>query len=106
MDDPQGQNMETGIDTGAYVLQNAWESMVKEAVAELQPKMGMCGCLKCYCDACAIALNNLEPRYVTTFKGTVYSKLPQLHSGSRADIHIVVAKALQKVKESPNHEPA
>jgi competence protein ComFB len=88
---------------GGYTLVNAWEAEVKQAVGDLQPKMDMCGCPKCYCDACAIVLNKLEPHYVTTYRGEVFSKISQLHSGSRAEVSILAARALQQVKDSPSH---
>jgi competence protein ComFB len=89
---------------GEYLLVNAWESMVQEAVGQMQPLMDMCGCPKCFCDACAIVLNGLPPKYVTTHRGEVFSKVSQLNLNSQADLTILAARALQQVKQSPSHD--
>jgi competence protein ComFB len=88
---------------GDYILINAWESMVEEAVGQMQPLMEMCGCPKCFCDACAIVLNSLPPKYVTSHRGEVFSKVSQLNMNSQADLSILAARALQQVKNSPGH---
>lgn len=88
---------------GDYILLNAWESMVQDAVGQMQPLMDMCGCPKCFFDACAIVLNGLPPKYVTTHRGEVFSKIPQLNGGNHAELSIMAARALQLVKNSPNH---
>ena len=99
-----GQAVEVSAgDFDHFSLYNTNEELVRASVRDLQPKMDMCCCSKCYFDACAIALNNLPPKYVTTYKGEVYSRIPQLHSGSRAEVAIIVARALKQVKESPSH---
>jgi competence protein ComFB len=89
---------------GDYILVNAWETMVEEAVGQMQPLMEMCGCPKCFCDACAIVLNNLPPKYVTSHRGEVFSKVSQLNTSSQADLSILAARALQQVKNSPGHD--
>lgn len=87
----------------AYMLVNIIEELVKDKVRVLMASQDMCRCEKCYCDACAIALNALKPCYVTTEKGSLLSLLSAQHVGTQTELTVCVLQALLKVKSSPRH---
>jgi len=86
-----------------YALVNTTEQLVREKVRELMPGLDMCQCEKCYLDACAIILNQLEPHYVTTRKGELLTLLDASERQAQVGLTVHVLQALQKIKESPRH---
>lgn len=90
-------------ETHGYILVNFTEEVVKKKVRDLMNTYEMCQCEKCFLDACAIVLNSMEPRYVTTTKGMLLSKLDASNAQYRADLAASVLRALKVVKESPKH---
>ena len=75
------------------------KTQVKQTMAELK----VCSCDACFLDACAIALNNLKPKYVTTTKGALMAKLDELQFYRQSEIMIEVTKAVMQVAEKPHH---
>jgi competence protein ComFB len=84
-------------------LMNVLEEIVKLKVDETIKSIDMCQCEHCRLDACAIALNVLPQKYVTTFKGSLFSKIDYLNADFQMEIQIEVFKALKAVKEHPRH---
>lgn len=85
-------------------LHNLMEDEVLIIVNRLMDDVDdMCTCEKCRMDVAAIALNNLPTKYVVTEKGELYSKLDTMNYQFEADIIKEVTKAIEKVKESPQH---
>ena len=70
----------------------------------LKDRKDVCTCNKCKMDIAAIALNNLKPKYVVTEKGGLYSKLDTMNSQFDADLIKEVTKAIEIVKNKPQHE--
>lgn len=85
------------------MLVNIFEEIVKEKVLELMDSFDMCKCETCILNACAIALNELKPKYVTTTKGALIAKFSVIKSEYQTAVDIEVIKALKKVKDSPLH---
>ncbi|HWQ50959.1 MAG TPA: late competence development ComFB family protein [Terriglobales bacterium] len=85
------------------VLMNIAEELVKRRVLELMETMDVCRCERCYLDACAIALNSLGPRYVTTDKGSLMSKLGTTDIPYQAQLTVCATQAIMKVREHPHH---
>jgi len=86
-----------------YALVNIAELLVKKKVKELMETYDMCHCEKCYRDACAIVLNEMEPRYVTTQKGFLLSLLSATYMQYKTDLAVYVLRALKTVNDSPRH---
>lgn len=84
-------------------LVNITEELVKEKVKEMMASYDMCKCEKCYLDACALVLNVLRPRYVTTHKGSLLSQLSAANNEYQTELTVSVLQALMRVKESPRH---
>ncbi len=96
--------LKTQNDLDEFVLVNIYERIVMDSVMEMISFMDdMCSCPKCVSDACALVLNQMTPCYVTTRKGQLLSKLPQMKMENQIDISVMVVKALRLVKESPRH---
>ena len=87
-----------------YELINIVEELVRRRVRELIRKTDMCGCLKCELNACAIALNALAPRYVTTTRGALLAKIALVDNGYQTEVNIKVFQALKIVKDCPLHD--
>lgn len=86
------------------MLVNVIEELVKDSINVLIPTMDMCACEICKLNACAIALNNLTPRYVTTTKGKLMAKMPAEIMTYQTQILVEVTKALMTVKAHPLHD--
>ncbi|MGM0379371.1 MAG: late competence development ComFB family protein [Bacillota bacterium] len=84
-------------------------NFMEVAVEKLLPRVlksypGVCTCDKCMTDIKAIALNNLKPKYVSTEKGELYSKVDGMSNQFEVDIEKEIVKAIEIVKENPRHE--
>lgn len=90
-------------DDSDFVVVNIYEKLVKESVVDMMKHMDMCKCAKCTSDACALVLNQIQPQYVTTQKGELLSKVPQMAMNNHIDLTVKVVQALRMVKESPRH---
>jgi competence protein ComFB len=85
------------------VLVNIMEEIVKHRVRESLEVMDACQCDTCYLNACALALNALNPKYVTTRKGALLSKITEMEIANSVKILFAVTKAVKQVKENPRH---
>ena len=86
-----------------YILVNAVEATVVRQVAEMIQYIEMCRCEKCFKDACALVLNQMQPHYVTTRRGELLTQVNQSVRDKHIDLTVKVVQALQLVKESPRH---
>jgi len=63
-----------------------------------------CECEQCREDIKCIALNNLPPKYVSTSKGELFSKIDQqMVRQNVLDIDMAVISAMEFVKKNPRH---
>ena len=86
------------------ILVNAVEELARQWVDESIEKMNMCNCEKCRLNACAIVLNALTPRYVTTTRGMLFTEIKRLSIEYRVALAEETTKALMIVKEHPMHD--
>lgn len=85
------------------ILVNVIEEFVRQKAKETIRELGACDCETCYQNACAIALNNLPPKYVTTTRGALLSEITATEIGNSSAILVEVTKAVMKVMENPHH---
>jgi len=93
-------------DKPKYALVNAYDDTVKSRVRELMQNTDMCQCEKCFLDACAMVFNNRTYTFtffVTTPKGELFAKLPEMNPVNLADLTVACIAAIEKVRTSPNH---
>ncbi|BEU87767.1 hypothetical protein TAMA11512_12310 [Selenomonas sp. TAMA-11512] len=82
------------------VMEDFVEGNMKD-VLHMYPEC--CRCHACRDDIMSIALNHLEPKYVSTEKGGVFAKLVALDPMEKVVIIQEIAKAVQIVAKSPRH---
>ncbi len=85
------------------ILANIIEEFVRRQVRETQKELGACACETCYFNACALALNALEPKYVTTTRGALLSEITAFELSNQTSILVEVTKAVMQVIECPHH---
>lgn len=85
-------------------LVNVMEKMVDLKIEEHISKSKCCSCEQCVEDIKAIALNNLPPKYVSTQKGELFSRLDSIMvKQHNVDIDIAVLNAIEFVSTHPHH---
>ena len=85
------------------ILVNIMEEFVKEKVWETMETLGACDCETCWLNACALALNELHPKYVTTTKGALISEINEMKLENQTNILVQVTKAVMQVMKQPRH---
>ncbi len=84
---------------------NVMEELVDNKIQEMLPDTDCCSCDKCLDDARALALNKLAPKYVSTSRGEVLSRLnSEKEKQYTIDINIAVLSALEFVSNHPRHD--
>lgn len=86
------------------ILVNVIEEFVKQEARKTIKEMGACDCETCYLNVCSIALNNLPPKYVTTTRGALFSRITATEVRNSSAILVEVTKAVMKVMENPRHK--
>ena len=89
-----------------YALVNAYDDTVRTRVQELIRQTDMCQCEKCFLDVCAMVFNNRTfafTFFVTTRKGELFAKVPEMNPVNLADLTVACITAIEKVKTKPNH---
>ncbi len=87
-----------------YGLHNYTEDLVQQVLQDLLAKRDdICKCSQCQADMASLALNQLSPKYITSHKGEIYSRLEEFKIQVKADVIISVTKAMEKVKNNPRH---
>lgn len=69
----------------------------------LKKRDDICKCEKCRMDIAAISLNNLQPKYVVTEKGELYTKVNEMEVQFEADIIKEIVKAINIVSRTQKH---
>lgn len=82
---------------------NINEEFVKQCVAKTMKDLGACDCETCFANACALALNELHPKYVTTKRGALLTEITTTKVTNQADITVEATKAVLKVMKNPHH---
>lgn len=81
---------------------NVMEEIVKERLDIFLAGADCCQCEMCKGDMLAMALNMLEPKYVNSRKGELFSRLNTTKYQNTVDIDIAVTKAIATVSSSPH----
>ena len=98
------ETLEKDDEKAKYYFKNSLEEIVVEEVAAILKRApDMCKCEKCFADICAVALNSLEPRYVTTAMGELHSRISMLNFQKQIEISTEVFNAVDIAKKNPRH---
>ncbi len=85
-------------------VKNFMEKVVERKLKELIEKFPeLCTCEECLADIEALALNHLEPHYIATEKGELYTKLDSVKVQSEVDVTKALVDAIDIVKQKPHH---
>ena len=96
--------MDSLVDTDYINLENYMEVIVFNLIDDLMAKCDCCKCEICRMDIAAYALNHLQPKYVVTRKGEVYSKVNELlYYQYNTDITLAILDAIKVVSANPRH---
>jgi competence protein ComFB len=83
-------------ETVAVVIEELEEQLNEEINVEV------CRCDDCIMDMAAMALNQLEPAYHSSFTGVIYAQ--KFHTGAfQEKVNTIVKKAIAKVRKNPSH---
>jgi len=96
--------LEKDDEKSKYYFKNSLEEIVVEEVAAILKRApDMCKCEKCFADICAVALNSLAPRYVTTAMGELHSRISMLNFYKQIEISTEVFNAVDIARKNPRH---
>ena len=86
-------------------LINTMEQIVELTLKDIMENdTEFCGCPQCVEDVECLALNALPPKYVSTAKGELYSRLSQVMIKQHSiDVHVACLNAIDFVKAHPHH---
>ena len=98
------ESKDTVVQQGKYVLRNYWEDAIMERTRSIVAKLDMCQCDKCFLDVCALALNKLNPQYVTTDRGSLMMKVPTANAKTELELTILISRCAKMVSERPMHD--
>lgn len=85
-------------------VKNVVEDIVMEVFNEVRPDLDCCTCDQCCSDIVAYALNRIQPKYVSTEKGALFSKtMAAFDSSYKMEVIKAIAEGVRVVKEKPRH---
>lgn len=83
---------------------NYMEQIVQQGLDDLlEERTDICTCDQCRTEMITYALNNLPPKYVSSHKGEVYTKVDEMNAQQNADIFKVLIKAVNQISANPRH---
>ncbi|WP_243652112.1 late competence development ComFB family protein [Clostridium tyrobutyricum] len=86
------------------LVKNYMEDIVDELMPGVVEKYDdICKCPKCLNDIKAIVLNNLSPKYISTERGMLYTKLNELSRQFNTNIVKEIVLAINIVSKNPSH---
>ena len=86
------------------ILRNVMEDYVILTLDRMLESMDCCKCEHCREDIKCLALNALPPKYVSTMKGELFSKLSNAMIKQHSiDVNIACLNAIEFVKTHPKH---
>ncbi len=86
------------------MLVNLYEEAVRRRAKDVMQQLGMCECEMCFDDVCALTLNRLSPKYVSTLGGEVFSHVSINTEQGQAEFMTELYKAAKKVNDHPRHD--
>lgn len=86
-------------------LINVMEKLVDDKLAEMLKGENCCKCEQCLEDMKAKALNQLPPKYVSSQRGALFSKLDAVSRQNSVSLNVAVANAIACISAHPSHPP-
>lgn len=86
-------------------FKNYMEIIVEQKLDEVLAQYpNVCKCDNCKLDIAVLALNNLKPRYISTDKGQLFTRIKEMDTQAEIEVIHQIAAAVEKVSSHPNHE--
>ncbi len=85
---------------------NVMQALVEESAEKYMTMFGICRCSRCKADVRAIALNNLQPKYVVMGEGERIPRISVYERRYSAAVTAQILHACNRVAESPRHAGA
>ena len=86
-------------------IRNIMEEVVQQNLSRvLRMYPDCCTCEKCQQDILLLALNNLPPKYISTQRGDVYTRLKLTEIQDDVKLIEEIAKAVEIVMRNPRHK--
>lgn len=82
------------------IMEKAVIDMIDDSIASL----GCCTCEHCKLDMTAYVLNHVQPKYVVTEQGELFSKVSNLYPEVTVNLLTEITKAAEIVSKNPHHE--
>ncbi len=86
------------------MIENLYEDAVRRRAKDVMQQLGMCECETCFDDVCALTLNNLPPKYVSSNGGEVFSQLSINTEQGQAEFMTALYASAKKVSDRPRHK--
>lgn len=87
-----------------YKLINIMEDKVLAVVNKAAPELKCCTCNRCRIDIAAYVLNRIQPKYVDTEKGALYTKANHMNPEFDMKLLLEVTQAASAIGKAPNHD--
>ncbi len=87
------------------MLVNVYEEIVRRKALDVLQQLGLCECDACLDDICALTLNRLPPKYVSTSGGEVFSQLSANTEQGQAEVMTALYTCARIVSANPRHKP-
>lgn len=62
-----------------------------------------CACEQCRLDIMALALNHLPPRYISSHKGDVFTRIDEMSGQYEVEVIRAIVRAVEQVQAHPRH---
>lgn len=83
---------------------NIMEKIVEEEYDRLADTLPGCKCEQCKYDTIAMALNLVAPKYITTLRGELFTKLEYVDYQCHSNVIVALTKAAEIIAANPGHE--
>lgn len=98
-------NRLTKEDLKGIEVVNVAEMLVDDQFPEVMRRFpNACHCKRCLADIKALALNHIQPRYVSTHNGNMYERVNMMDMLVRVDALRAMTEAATKVIANPRHD--
>ena len=84
-------------------IHNVMEDLIRVEIDENIDTLGICSCPICRKDLMTLTLNHVAPKYVSTEKGAIVSKVGGMSRTERIKLLAEIAHYAQMVKANPRH---
>lgn len=86
-------------------VKNVKEEIVFDKINELIDQLDCCTCSKCKSDIAAYVLNQINPKYVSSEKGALFSKVDiEMTEKANNELLMKIIEGAEKIKKSPRHQ--